>query len=195
MARKTEKLTLGTETFHVTQVGARVSLRTLLVIAKSVVPAIKLGAGAVRSLRKLAGTGKGLMTKLLQMDTEQEVDSTILSALASAAGKLFELLTPDDFEKILDALLLSGSVQLQKGKGAKAELEDLDGDLFDDLFAGRWLDALQLLAFALKVNYVSFSAARSALEKLGITVDAGEPEKAESGSGTSSTSSGPSSES
>lgn len=188
MARKTDKTTITfgdgrAITFHVTQVGSRVGYRTLLLLAKSVIPAMKLAGGAVSKLRalKAAGGTRAVFQKILDLDTDNAADAAILQALVDGVGRLVELLKPEDFDAIVEALLLSGTVQVQSGKGSKAELSDLDADLYDDLFAGAYLQGFRLIGFALKVNYVSFSAARSAL---GITeAEAGDS----SGSATSST--------
>jgi hypothetical protein len=144
MARKTEETTIRGRTFKVTQLNGMSGTKFYYRMAGALIPALSKMGTAVR-----------LMDKFGDADVSELAD--MLPSIGDAANVLFEKLPPEEFERTVKELLSSTTVKPLDGSPEQALMP-----IFDDELAGEVGTVLQLVAFALKVNFGNFLPALAA---------------------------------
>lgn len=147
MGVETREVEIDGVRFSVTQLGARAAMRLLPRIGRIVGPAIADATNAI------PGGNLG------------EAD---VAKLGGALGTLFDRLTPEEQDALLETLLQGARVQVE-GKWAPLM------ESFDFLMAGKALTVYRLLWFALGVNYGDFTGALRGLAARGKTMASASP--------------------
>lgn len=129
MAVGTRSTTIGGTTFTVQQHPARRAMRLLARLGKIAGPTL----GALAGLASKPGSLGGAK----------------IEALGGALGGLFDALTPDEADRLLEELLCFTSVE-ERGRSAPL------WPVFDVVLQGRPLDVLKLAKFSLEVNFGDF---------------------------------------
>lgn len=148
MARTTETRSIDGMTFTVQQLGGKPAGRLFVRLSSYLFPALSQGASALDKLDLKAG-----------LNAEMDL-GTIGRGLSAAARTLFEKLTEDEYEALLNQLLETAMVRSPKGGDVPLM------PLFDDMMAGKVLTQMKLLAFALEVNFRDFLPALGGLQGL-----------------------------
>lgn len=122
--RKTERKTIGTSTYLVSQVGALEGQRILTKIAKHLIPALAAAAG--------------------ENDPKE-------ARIARATETLAQNIDSDLFEEVASAMAKQTVVQVEKGQKGGQLL-----GIYDEHFAGNYLELAQWFVFAVEVNFGGF---------------------------------------
>jgi hypothetical protein len=130
--RKTEEKSIGGRVFKVAQLPGMRGAKLFFRLSSAVVPALARIGGGLGSVSEKS---------LLEED---------VGPFLNAANTLFEKLTEAEFERLVRELLETTTV-------SRSDLpEQLLMPIFDEEMAGEIGTLLQLVAFALKVNFGNF---------------------------------------
>jgi len=147
--RQSETREIDGMKFTVQQMGGKQAGRLFVRLSSYLFPAISQAAGALDKLDLKAGLSGA------------EVDvGAVGRGLSAAAKTLFERLTEDEYESLLQQLLETALVRSPKGGDVPL------WPVFDDMTAGKVLTQVKLVAFALEVNYRDFLPALGGLKGL-----------------------------
>lgn len=145
MARKSETRQIGPNTYRATQLKVRKANRVLERLLKTLGPT--LGA-----LGDHLGTGKTGTAAAIVGDLER-------GAISAAAEKLARALTGDELNWLVDELIPSIEYQTPElAASMPGKFVELNGDLWDDIWAGDLLGQFKALGWILELNYGSFFA-------------------------------------
>lgn len=137
----------GRLTFHVTQLGG-------IAASKVLVKLLPLVPRLVNALQGIALKDLANAEALKKMDLSKVDFAAVAQTLASV--------TPEDFEQISGALLMGCFAVGEDAQSGEPVKIDLNVRTLDPLFAGCVWELFKLVGFALKVNFMGFSSARTA---------------------------------
>lgn len=124
----TQEKVIGGRTVAITQLPARRALKTLHRILKAIAPAAAQAVGAGATLGEL-----------------KDIAGAKIGGLGNAVETLFDRLSEQEFDDLVAVLLSSATLD---GRPLMPQL--------DLAFQGRVLELLQVVKFAIEVNYADF---------------------------------------
>lgn len=145
---------IGSRTFRANKLPATTAVDLMFRLGKIVGPA--LGSLATMSVTELKTTGANIVSMPKPDDSNEDGLAAAASAaqrerVLSVVGNLFGQLEPATSQKLLVELCEHAQVQMPQG--------NYDQIIFDAVFSDNILDAFQVAAFVVQVNFGDFLAA------------------------------------